>query len=172
MLFKLEKKGDVYGPLLHYSASGIYKGLIFEKIFGELTQRFENNFTMEDVNNEKMIKEWLDNDMTTCVDRSPNEMESVIKGLKKTMPGSTPEDLLKQLMAVIKKDWIGRVFDNQKFLKMKSKDRNEDLTFNAKDTEDTVMKAFKEIIKKSSLKTKLMQMIRRVYNAEASIIET
>ena len=107
--------------------------------------------------------------MTTCVDRSPNEMESVIKGLKKTMPGSTPEDLLKQLMAVIKEDWIGRVFDNQKFLKMKSKDRNEDLTFNAK---DTVKSAFNKIIKKSSLKTKLMQMIRRVYNAEASIIET
>ena len=34
------------------------------------------------------------------------------------MPGSTPEYLLKQLMIVIKDDWIVKVFDNGKFLKM------------------------------------------------------
>lgn len=166
-LDKLEKKGEVFGPMLLYSASGIYKSLIFEKIFGEFTQRFENNFTMEDVHNEKMIQDWLDNDMTTCVDRRPDEIESVIKGLKKTMPGSTPEYLLKQLMIVIKDDWIGKVFDNGKFLKMKN--RKEDLMFNAK---DTVQKAFKKIAKKSNLKTKLMQIIRRVFNTEANIIQT
>ncbi len=148
--------------MLQYSASGTYKSLILEKIFGELTQRFENNFDLEDANNEKMIREWLDKDMCTCIDRRPNEMETVIKGLKKTMPGSTPEDLLIQLLSVIQEDWIEKVFDPAKFLKMKNK--NEDLMFSAR---NTAQKAFKKIVKKSDLRTKLLEVIRRVFNAEA-----
>lgn len=105
--------------------------------------------------------------MTSCVERRPDEMESVIKGLIKTMPDSTPEDLLEALMSVIKKDWIGRVFDGEKFHNMKNK--KDDLMFNA---QDPVKKAFRKMLKNSNLKTKLMESISNVYNDEANIIQT
>ena len=161
-LSKMEKKKKVYGPLVSYSSSSIYKSLILEKIFGELTQRFENNFAPEDIKDEKMISEWLDKDMCTCIDRRPHEMETVIKGLKKTMPGSTPEEVLIQLLTVIQEDWIDKVFDLVKFNNMKNK--NENLMFKAK---YKTQSAFKKITKKSDLRTKLMESIRRVFDADA-----
>ena len=99
--------------------------------------------------------------MCTCIDRRPHEMETVIKGLKKTMPGSTPEEVLIQLLTVIQEDWIDKVFDLVKFNNMKNK--NENLMFKAK---YKTQSAFKKITKKSNLRTKLIDSIRRVFNSE------
>ena len=157
-LSKKEKSKNVFGPLVSYSSSSIYKSLILEKIFGELTQRFENNFDMEDIKVEKMIQAWLDKDMCTCINRRPNEMETVIKGLKKTMPDSTPEDVLIELLTVIQADWIDKVFDLGKFNRMKNKNKN--LMFKAK---YKAQSAFKKIAKNSDLRTKLLEIIKRVF---------
>ena len=161
-LNKLEREQKVNGQLLRMSAGGIYKSLILEKIFGELTQRFENNFSLDDVKDTNMIRDWLDQDMCTCIQRRPNEMETVIRGLKKSMPASDPETLLKQLMLVLQNDWIDRVFDTGKLQQLKNKKEN--VMYNAK---GNAQKAFKEIVKKSELRKKLMQIIRKVFNEDA-----
>ena len=82
--------------------------------------------------------------------------------MKKTMPGSTPEEVLIQLLTVIQEDWIDKVFDLVKFNNMKNK--NENLMFKAK---YKTQSAFKKITKKSDLRTKLMESIRRVFDADA-----
>ena len=121
---------------------------------------------MEDIKDEKMIQAWLDKDMCTCINRRPNEMETVIKGLKKTMPDSTPEDVLIELLTVIQTDWIDKVFALGKVNRMKNK--NENLMFKAK---YKAQSAFKKIAKNSDLRTKLLEIIKRVFIDEEKKIQ-
>jgi hypothetical protein len=77
-LGKMEKDENVGGMMSGYYSSVIYKGLIFEKIFGNFTQRFKNNFNVEDAANQEKLKDLLDGDMCECARRRQNEMETVI----------------------------------------------------------------------------------------------
>ena len=156
-LEKMEKKVDTNGPLTNTQASGIYKSLIFEKIFGGVTQRVENDFTAEEVKNKGNLKTWLDNDMCACIQRRPEEMKTVIRGMKKAKPELTQDEILKELLHEIKTNWIGNVFSLRN--SMQIKDKQSPLKF----TGEFVPKAFAAIIKGSELKNKLQEFIRQVF---------
>ncbi len=156
-LEKMEKKVEANGPLSNVPASGVYKSLIYEKIFGGVTQRVENDFTVEEIKNNGNLKTWLDNDMCTCIQRRPEEMKTVIRGLKKAKPELTQDELLKELLHEIKVSWIGNVFNlrNSNLLR----DKQNPLKFAG----ELVPKAFVAIIKGSELRKKLQEFIKQVF---------
>ena len=113
-LEKMEKKIPTLGQLRKNTASAIYKSLMLEKIFGNVSQRLENNFTQKDMSDKKKVQEWLDNDMCTCIGRRPAEMKTVIKGIKKAMPELDETGLQVYLMDMINDRWIKIFSDNAK----------------------------------------------------------
>ena len=158
-LSNIEKQNDTSGMMIANSsaASNIYQGLILEKIFGGVSQRFENHFTLDEAGNEEKIGTWLDEDMCKCINNRTGQLETVIKALDKSMPDPTEKELLEQLMNVIEKNWIKKVFDPQKFLPMQNKRQNK--IFAAK---YTIWAAFVKIKDNSKLKTRLAEAIHEV----------
>ena len=154
-LEKMENSEKTAGALPNSFASGIYKALILEKIFGGVTERLENEFTLEEVQNKSKLKSWLENDMVTCIQRKPEEMKKVISGMKKVKPEITDQELLDQLLKMIKKNWISNVFSFNR--SVKTKDANSP----TKRTGELVPKAFDEIAKGSQLTKKLEELIKQ-----------
>ena len=163
-LGKMEKDKNVGGLMSGYYSSVIYKGLIFDKIFGNFTQRFENNFNVEDAENQEKLKDWLDGDMCECARRRQNEMETVIKALIKTMPGSTPDQILEQLMTEIRSSWIFKVFDNAK-LQLFGKRVADRQKFPIYKANSILPRVYRKMIAGSKLKTELEKSVRKVFNA-------
>jgi len=95
--------------------SGIYKGLIFEKIFGGVFERLKNLKQYQDiVANQEDLTEWLDYDMKTCLEKKPEEMKTVIRAQMKNMPKEyedivSPHLVVNELMKTIRIDWISRL---------------------------------------------------------------
>ena len=163
-LAKLEQQDGVTGPMTNAPASSVYKSLILEKIFGGARERLENDFTLDDVQDKDKLKTWLDNDMCECIRRRPNEMKSVISGLKKTMPPeSSQEEVLAQLMAVIKDEWIKKVFNVRVQAKVKDKESP------MKKAGDAVPPAFAKLMKDSELKKKLEEAIIQVFRTDLNL---
>lgn len=161
-LEKMENKEKVIGPILNVSASGIYKSLILEKNFGGVTERIENEFTIDEIQDKNKVKTWLENDMVTCIQRKPDEMKAVISGMKKSMPELSEEELLEKLMLVIKNDWITKVFN------LYSSSRIEDMQNPSKKTGQTVPEVFRKIAKNSKLTEKLKEYIHQVFISDLS----
>ena len=163
-LGKMEEDKNVGGLMSGYYASVIYKGLIFDKIFGNFTQRFENNFNLEDAGNQEKMKDWLDGDMCECARRRQNEMETVIKALIKTMPHSTPDQILEQLMKEIRSSWLCKVFDNAK-LQLFGKCLAERQKFPIYKANSIIPGVYRKMTAGSKLKTELEKSVRKVFNA-------
>ncbi len=123
---KEEPQGNVLSVTSAYnvSPSGIYKGLIFEKIFGGLFDRLKNLKHNQDiVANDKSLTEWLDYDMKTCLEKKSEEMKTVIRAQIKNMAKEDEEMYGKNvppflvasvLMKTIQNDWINRLDTNGK----------------------------------------------------------
>ncbi len=163
-LGKMEEDKNVGGMMSGYYASVIYKGLIFDKIFGNFTQRFENNFNVEDAGNQEKMKDWLDGDMCECARRRQNEIETVIKALIKTMPHSTPDQILEQLMKEIRNSWLFKVFDNAK-LQLFGKRLAERQKFPIYKANSIIPGVYRKMTAGSKLKTELEKSVRKVFNA-------
>lgn len=163
-LGELEKKNDAAGLVKGHAASNIYKGLMLEKVFGGVAQRFENHFIAKEAESVEKIETWLDEDMCTCLERRQDAMKTVIRGLEKSMPNLTPEDLRDQLMNFIEENWIKKVFDSQKYLDVNNKFKNP--VFAARNTGPN---AFKKMKEKSNLRKRLMEPIRSVFSANNRI---
>ena len=95
--------------------SGIYKSLIFEKIFRGVFERLKNLKQYQDiVANQEDLTEWLDYDMKTCLEKKPEEMKTVIRAQMKNMPKEyedivSPHLVVNELMKTIRIDWISRL---------------------------------------------------------------
>ncbi len=161
-LEKLEQKEKITGPMLSFGPSGVYKSLILEKIFGGVTDRLENEFTFEEVQDKNKLQPWLENDMVTCIQRKPDEMKAVIRGIKKATPEISEKELLEKLMVVIKKDWIDNVFNLGRAA------RTEDKRSPMKRTGDAVPEAFEKIAKGSQFTEKLEGYIHEVFVSDLS----
>ena len=161
-LEKMENKVKTSGPMMNSFASGIYKSLILEKIFGGVSQRIENDFTAEDVKDQEQLKTWLDNDMCACIQHRPDEMKTVIKSLKKAKPELTREELLEELLLMIKTNWIKNVFSLRVSVKIKDKQNP------MKYTGESIPKAFDKLAQGSELKKKLAEAIKQVFISDLS----
>ncbi|MBO6093004.1 MAG: hypothetical protein J6P40_05155, partial [Oscillospiraceae bacterium] len=98
------------------SSSGIYLSLILEKIFGGMTKRFlkeekeEGGIERGDVSNSNKMKEWLDNELDRSLSQKEDEMEMIIRGLKRTVQNPNERRLMTGLHDLIEKNWINRIF--------------------------------------------------------------
>lgn len=93
--------------------------------------------------------------MVTCIQRRPEEMKKVISGMKKAKPELSNEELLQQLMAMIKKNWIKNVFTLNR--SAKTKDRQSPTTRTGK----LVPKVFDQLAHGSELTKKLEELIKQ-----------
>ena len=112
-----EKKGGVISGMRDNftSSSGIYMSLIMEKIFGGMAGRFKKNKAEGGIDEEEIrditkMSNWLDNDLNQCLTGKEEEMEMVIRGIKKAFPQPNEKNLMNALFDVIQKTWINRVF--------------------------------------------------------------
>lgn len=100
----------------HNSSSGIYLALILEKIFGGMTERFmkegteEGGISQGDVTNQKKMKAWMEKEMDRSLSQKEEDMEMIVRGLKRTMENPNERTLMSGVEDLLEKDWLDRVF--------------------------------------------------------------
>ena len=98
------------------SSSGIYLSLILEKIFGGMSNRFlkeenaEGGIAREDVPILPKMKEWLDNEMDRSLSQKEDEMEMLIRGLKRSINNPNEQSIMTDLQELLEKNWMDRIF--------------------------------------------------------------
>ena len=100
--------------------------------------------------------------MVTCIQRKPDEMKAVIRGIKKATPEISEKELLEKLMVVIKNDWIGNVFNLGRAA------RTEDKRSPMKKTGEAVPEAFEKIAEGSQFTKTLEKYIHQVFVSDLS----
>ena len=146
----------------NFTPSGIYKSLIFEKIFGGVFDRLKNLKHYKDIlENYKYFIGWLDYDMKTCLEKKSEEMKTVIRAQRKSLSekledDAKPNGVYKDLMKTIENDWIKRLDDNGK---------------ESQDVEEAIEEAFHDIRlgrgnTPHEFRDKLFSLIEEVYYDE------
>ena len=113
MLQKKEKEGAQSPDMneSHLFASNIYQSLFFEKVFGGLKERFLQASQEDDQNGVGKLRNWLDEDMATCVKQKQDEMTKITRGLVKDMKYPIEDTVISELWFYIKSRWIDRLFN-------------------------------------------------------------
>ena len=146
----------------NFTPSGIYKSLIFEKIFGGVFDRLKNLKHYKDILEDyKYFIGWLDYDMKTCLEKKSEEMKTVIRAQRKSLSekledDAKPNGVYKDLMKTIENDWIKRLDDNGK---------------ESQDVEEAIEEAFHDIRlgrgnTPHEFRDKLFSLIEEVYYDE------
>ena len=112
-----EKKGGVESAMREdfKSSSGIYMSLIMEKIFGGMKNRFmkegaDGGISEADAGNTDKFTLWIDNEMDRSLSRKEDEMEMVIRGIKRAPAKPNEQKLESELFDVIQQTWLNRIF--------------------------------------------------------------
>ena len=111
--FSLKNKqeaGDANGTILSHSSCGIYRSLIFEKIFGGMKQRYLNHITVEQSQDVDAIRTWLEDDLITCVGRKKDDFISVIRAIARTAENKELDFLIWQFAGEMRGSWFQHVF--------------------------------------------------------------
>lgn len=153
-----EKKGGVISGMRDNftSASGIYMSLLMEKIFGGMAGRFmknkdEGGIEENDIRNMELMRDWLENDLNQCLTRKEEEMEMVVRGIKKAFPQPNEKNLMTALFDVIQKTWLDRIFKRKgtdKKLKLGGIAAGTAFELITVDDESAFMKNLKKIVRK------------------------
>lgn len=122
-LKSLERKNGAKGNMLvdKGSAAGIYQTLFMEKFFGGMRERYRNGDHAGSLTDQvieegkpkvlrKAVAEWLDTDLTACVERKEGGMVSVIKGMRNADPKHVEKTLIKEVGQTVRDYYLIPVF--------------------------------------------------------------
>ncbi len=148
-LEKRERNGLTDESLAGGKTSGaVYQSLILEEVFNGMKERVSSFMTknhIEENKDDAALAEWLDDDMAKCIKDKADVMSRIAGALRKSLspadePGLSREDLLEELLDLIRKRWISRLFtgaaqENKNELLIDTSERNsrEDLLRGAYD---------------------------------------
>ena len=70
----------------------------------------EGGISQGDVTNQKKMKAWLEKEMDRSLSQKEEDMEMIVRGLKRTMENSNERTLMSGVEDLLEKDWLDRVF--------------------------------------------------------------
>ena len=110
---------EVSGDMLdfHQTSGDVYQSLFLQKIFGGMEQRFlhaqdEDSYQTDGKDDSDKFQNWLDNDMTECVNKKSKGMLMILRGMKNAMEKSkqNKENMLESVRTMISYNWIRHLF--------------------------------------------------------------
>ena len=113
---------EVTGDMLdfHQTSGDAYQSLFLQKIFGGMEQRFkqaqdEDSYQTDGEDNGDKFQQWLDNDMTECVNKKAKGMMMILKGMKRALPDSKQDkdNLMAEAKTMILYNWVKRIFQGK-----------------------------------------------------------
>ena len=102
------------------TSGAVYQSLILEEVFKGMKERVSSFMTKNHIEENKdrdALAAWLDEDMAKCIKDKSEVMTNIAGAMEKALTvgglGPSRGDLLEELLDLIKKRWIGRLFPEE-----------------------------------------------------------
>ena len=115
-LSKKEMTNDMMGEMFRgqHTTGRVYQSLIYQKIFSGMKERYLSQITTKEQGEDiDTVKTWLDNELTTCVNRKKDDFIAVIRGIYRSIDLNlrSPEVLDAEFRMSFADQWITRIFE-------------------------------------------------------------
>ena len=155
------------------TSGAVYQSLILEEVFTGMKERVSSFMTknhIEENKDDNALADWLDEDMANCIKGKAEMVTDIAGAMKKSLSpgellGLSREDLLDEMLELIKKRWISRLFAGEA-----QENKNELIidTSEKKSREDLLQSAYDQIAKGGKMTRQLDAcVLRAIKQADA-----